>query len=154
MAIMYDLKLDQHAVTWEPLSKSKPYVIIPPDHKYGSQETISLKELESEEYVLFDAPGSKEYFYKLFSQVGIKPDISFRSTSLESVRSAVGCGLGFSILTMRPPSEDCYDGNKITSLEIRDKIDPTAIVMVRSAKLEVEPLHRKFIEHCSAVISE
>ncbi|WP_419904766.1 LysR family transcriptional regulator [Kiloniella sp.] len=148
LAILYDLGLDPSLLGWRVLSKPKPYVILPRDHKKSSQTKISLKELADEPYVLFDAPGSREYFYSIFARYQITPQISFRSTSLESVRSAVGHGLGFSLLTMRPNEPSTYDGHQIVSLEIKEDIEPTQIVLAHKVDASMPPLLKKFTDYC------
>jgi len=154
LAILYDLGLEQYSVTQWPLITVKPYIILPETHKLSNRSSVSLKELEEESYVLFDAPGSREYFGRLFSKVGIEPEISFRSTSLEAVRSAVGSGMGFSILSMKPPSLTSYDGNNLVNLNIRDDIVATPIVMISNASSKLEPIQQNFINHCINIISK
>ncbi|MEH6631304.1 MAG: LysR family transcriptional regulator [Halopseudomonas aestusnigri] len=150
LAILYDLGLDPSLFGWKVLSKPKPYVVLPSDHSKSSQSTISLKELAEEPYVLFDAPASREYFYSIFARYQITPRISFRSTSLESVRSAVGHGLGFSLLTMRRNDPNTYDGHQIVSLEITEDIEPTQIVLAHKVGSKLSPLLTVFMNYCIA----
>lgn len=152
LAILYDLGLEQYPVTLWPLTTVTPYIILPKSHKLGNRSSVSLIDLEEESYVLFDAPGSREYFGRLFSQAGIEPKISFRSTSLEAVRSAVGNGMGFSILSMKPPSLTSYDGNNLVNLNIKDDIVATSIVMISNASSKLEPMQQNFINHCINII--
>jgi len=154
LAILYNLELQNHALSWQRLAEARPYLILPPTHRLAKTKTVPLKDLEQDGYVLFDAPGSQEYFYRLFSHIGIKPTVSFRSTSLESVRSAVANGLGFSILSMRPDSSTSYDGNPISSVEIADNIESTPIVIAQNATVDLAPLHHDFIRYCVGQFDE
>lgn len=153
LAILYDLGLDQYPVMQWPLKVVEPYVILPKEHRLSKKKNISLLELKDDNYVLFDAPGSREYFSKLLTQVGIEPEVLFRSTSLEAVRSAVGNGMGFSILSMKPPSTTSYDGNEVVSVSIKDDIVPTSIVMISGEALTIPNMQQDFIDHCINVIS-
>ncbi|MFD2205590.1 LysR family transcriptional regulator [Kiloniella antarctica] len=148
LAILYDLGLDPSLLSWNLLSQPKPYVIVPKNHSKSAQTSISLKDLADEPYVLFDAPGSREYFYSIFARYQITPHIAFRSTSFESVRSAVGHGLGFSLLTMRRNDANTYDGHQVVTLEIKEDIDPTQIVLAHKQGLELPPLLSNFINYC------
>ncbi len=154
MAILYDLGLSQYAVSQFPITEVKPYAVLPKNHKLTKNRSVSLKDLADENYVLFDAPGSTEYFGKLFLDVGIRPKVSYRSTSMEAVRTAVGNGMGFSILSMKPPSSTSYDGNEIVCLDIEDNIDPTAIVLITNTVHEMEPMQINFINHCKNIIAD
>ncbi len=150
LAILYDLGLDPSLFGWQVLSEPKPYVVLPGTHPKAQDKSVSLKALAEEPYVLFDAPGSREYFYAIFARYQINPRVVFRSTSLESVRSAVGHGLGFSLLTMRRKEDETYDGHKVSSLEIEENIDPTKIVLAHKLNASPSPLVTGFKNYCVA----
>lgn len=150
LAILYDLGLEPSSLSWEVLSEPRPYVILPANHPQAAQDSVRLSALGSEPYVLFDAPDSREYFYGLFRRYGIDPPIAFRSTSFESVRSAVGNGLGFSILAMRQRSDVTYDGHRVVSVPIADAIDPIKVVLARKSGAELSPLIETFMTFCAS----
>jgi DNA-binding transcriptional LysR family regulator len=151
LAILYNLGLDPHEVSWHDLSQARPYVILPARHPLARRRRVSLRDLGDEAYVLFDAPGSREYFHAMLAKHGVSPKISFRSTSLESVRSAVGHGLGFSILSMRPHGEVSYEGHPVVPVEIADSIAPTPIVIAHKTGREPNTLLADFISFCKPV---
>ncbi len=150
VAILYDLSLDPAMLEWTILSEPKPYILLAADHPLAKYSSLSLRALKEEPYILFDAPDSRDYFYGIFSDLQITPKISFRSTSFESVRSAVGRGLGFSLLTMRHPGAMTYDGGRVSAIEIQEDIPPTKIVMARKAGTKAGPLVEDFIDFCLA----
>lgn len=88
--------------------------------------------MAQEPYVMFDGPSSREYFHNLLAAAGIDPPVAFNSTSMESVRSAVANGLGFSLSVMRLGHTATYDGGRVIPVPIEEGIDRLAIVMVRS----------------------
>lgn len=153
LAITYDLSPFRNDLKFKQIVKQRPYVILPESSVYARDDKISLRKLQNEKFVLFDAPGSREYFAGLFDQVGIDPEISLRSTSLESVRSAVGNEFGFSVLIMKPPRGICYDSSRIVELEIIDEIKPTFIGMTYKKSFDLEPVFQDFIDDCVSVIS-
>lgn len=148
LALMYDMALEQHNVAYEPLLALKPYIILPKNHEFAGRKKIKISNLINEPYVLFDAAGSREYFYKMFSNVGFVPNISFKSTSIEVVKSAVANGLGYSILTMRPPNKQSYDGGEIVELEITDALEPLEIVIASKRGFDVGSIYQQFIDFC------
>lgn len=151
LAILYDMGLDPHEVSWEMLAQARPYVIVPANHPVARRRRVSLRTLGEEDYVLFDAPGSREYFYEMFTKLGISPRISFRSTSMESVRSAVGHGLGFSIFSMRPFSRVSYEGHRVVPVEIAEDIEPTPVVIARKAGRHPDPMTNAFVAFCKSL---
>lgn len=151
LAILYNLGLDPHALAWRELAQARPYVIVSAHHRAAGRRRVSLRDLGAEAYVLFDAPGSREYFHAIFARHGISPRISFRSTSLESVRSAVAHGLGFSILSMRPFSRHSYEGHPLVALEIAERVEPTPIVIARKHGHETNALIGSFTAFCGSL---
>ena len=151
LAIMYDLGLDPLSIASRELMRARPYVIVADDHPLARRRRLSLRDLAGESYVLFDAPSSKEYFGAIFAALGLNPKIAFRSTSLESVRSAVASNLGFSILAMRPESPVTYDGGRVVSIEIADDIRPLSIVIARRNAGAEDRMTRDFIKFCAGM---
>ena len=71
--------------------------------------------------ILLDLPHSREYFQRLFQNLGIDPRIEQRSASFELVRGLVARGHGYSVLNLQPASELTYDGARVRCLPIREK---------------------------------
>lgn len=153
LAVMYELGLDPAILSWRPLASVAPYLIVSPDHRLAHRKKVSLKEIGSEDYILFDAPGSRDYFYGIFARHGIGPQIAFRSSSIESVRCSVANGLGVSILAMRPASDQTYDGNHVVPIELEEELPPTPIVIAVRNAPERDDLTRPFIQFCEEVFS-
>ncbi|KLN61837.1 hypothetical protein WH96_05995 [Kiloniella spongiae] len=148
LAILYNLDLDPSELSWHILTRPSPYILLPENHSLSGHQSLSLQNLADEPYVLFDAPGSREYFYTIFAAHNITPQIAFRSTSLESVRSAVGHGLGFSLLTMRPQTTQTYDGHIVVPIKIKERIDPTEIVIAYKPRIVLPGILLNFIDYC------
>ncbi|WP_120497505.1 LysR family transcriptional regulator [Kiloniella sp. EL199] len=150
LAILYNLDLDPSELSWQVLDTPTPYILLPENHSLAGHRSLRLQDLADEPYVLFDAPGSREYFYTIFATHKINPQIAFRSTSLESVRSAVGHGLGFSILTMRPHSPQTYDGHLVVPVNIEGNIQPTQIVIAHKLAITIPDILLNFIDFCQS----
>ena len=148
LAILYNLDLDPSELSWHVLTRPQPYILLPEDHPLACQSSLSLQNLADEPYVLFDAPGSREYFFAIFSAHKITPKVAFKSTSLESVRSAVGHGLGFSLLTMRPQTKQTYDGHLVVPIKIKESINPTEIVIAHKQNILQPEILTSFIKYC------
>jgi DNA-binding transcriptional LysR family regulator len=151
LAIMYDLGLDPARIDWRNISAVPPYLIVPPNHRLAHRQRVSLREIASEDYILFDAPRSRDYFYSIFARHGIGPNIAFRSTSIESVRCSVANGLGVSILSMRPASNQTYDGNHVVPIALEEDLPPTPIVIANSIDTPTNALAAPLIQFCEDV---
>ena len=106
----------------------EPHVVVPAAHALAKRKSIKLKEIAHEPIVLLDLPHSREYFTKMFADVGMQPDVKYRSGNPELVRSLVGRGLGVAVLNLRPASLVSLDGHKFAILDIDDKLPQAHIV--------------------------
>ena len=112
-----------------PLATAYPYLIVPPGHRLATQKSVSICEIDGEDFVLFDAPRSREYFLGVFARFDIAPNIAFRSSSIESVRCNVANGLGVSLLSMKPAENATYEGGQVVPIKLDEELPPTHIVI-------------------------
>lgn len=115
---------------------------------------MNLHDLAHEPYVLLDGPGSRSYFEDLLTEGGIAPPISYVSTSMEAVRSAVASGFGFTLLVMQPPSTMTYDRREIRTLHIENDIRPLRIVLASREGVHRGPITRRFADHAIRYFAE
>ncbi|WP_127115645.1 LysR family transcriptional regulator [Shimia sediminis] len=151
LAVMYDLGLNPNRLTWRRMSAAQPYLIVPEDHRLAGLQTVSIRELDAEDFILFDAPQSREYFYAIFAEFDIGPRIAFRSASIESVRCSVANGLGVSILSMRPATDVTYDGNRVVCVALKEDLNPTPIVIAHRAEHPLNGLTKPLTDYCASV---
>lgn len=154
LALTYDRGADLTGLDTLILASPRPQVVLPAGHKRARQKTIRLKDLAKEPYVMFDAPGSRHYFEELLKENGIDPPIAYRSSSLETVRSAVSNGFGFTLLVMRPPKPVTYDGKEVVVIDIKENVRRLGIVLAARPKTLAGPILRRFASHargCFAV---
>ena len=154
LAIMYDLGLDPGRIGWRRLSAAQPYLVVPTGHALEGRDTVSIREIEGEDFILFDAPQSREYFFAIFAEYGIGPNIAFRSASIESVRCSVANGLGVSILSMRPASDLTYDGKQVVPIDLQEDLPPTPIVMAYRADQPPGALTGPLVDFCQQVFTD
>ncbi len=145
VALTYDRGADLTGLTTVVLAEVKPKIILAADHPLATQGPITLKDLSDEPYVMLDGPGSWTYFEELWAECGVKPRIAYTSGSLESVRSAVAAGFGYTLLVARPPSAMTYDGGRVVAIDLADAVRPLKIVMACRPSTD-HGLLRRFID--------
>lgn len=154
LAILYDLGLDTNTFDLHPLAVCRPYLIVPQGHRLASRDTVSIRDIDGEDFVLFDAPQSRDYFYAHFSQHDIKPRITFRSASIETVRCYVANGLGVSILSMRPASDVTYDGRTVVPIPLFEDFGSTRIVLATRSNGEHNALVSPLLSFCQTLFQQ
>src|SRR5699024_367127 len=60
---------------------------------------------------------------------GIRPNVRWRSQNVETIRSMVARGFGYTIIMGRPYGDRTYDGLEIVYRPIADRIDDNAVVV-------------------------
>ncbi len=134
LAVTYDLPSGD-GIENTLVAEFRPHVILARSHPLAQRERIALAELADEPFVLLDLPSSSDYFVRILTDAGISPNLRYRSTSYETVRSMVAMGLGFSILNQRPRTAQTYAGAEIAAVEISD--DAAGLTMEVSSLAQV-----------------
>ncbi|MDA7963584.1 MAG: LysR substrate-binding domain-containing protein [Ruegeria sp.] len=147
LALTYDRggSLDELEVI--ELAALQPQVIVSVDHPLAEQDTIELSDLAGLPYVMFDGAGSRAYFEELLAEAALSPEISYASSSLETVRSAVAAGFGFTFLIMSPPNSVTYDGGSVKALRLRTPLRPLNIVLAARADSGQAKISQAFKSH-------
>jgi DNA-binding transcriptional LysR family regulator len=150
LAIAYDHGLPDYLVA-EPLGEVAPHALLPRDHRLASEPAVSLAELASEPYVLFDIPQASAYMLSLFRAVGATPRIRHRTSSVALVHSLVAAGIGYSILNQRPAQLVSPDGVPFVARSFREPLPPLQVVLVYPNRLKLTARAAAFAETCRAV---
>ena len=145
-ALSYNIGLP-NTIAAQPLHDLPPYLIVSEGHRFARQKRVKLAALADDPVILLDLPISRDYYSAIFSQKRITPNIRFRTTSVEAVRSLVANGLGYSILNHRPAIRQTYDGRKVVELDITEKLPSAQVVSIRPAGTKVRGAARAFVEH-------
>jgi len=146
-ALLYDHELPA-GIDKQVLYESLPQVLLPIDHDLAAAELVSLQDLVEEPMVLLDIPPSRDYFTGLFVGHGLRPRISFRTTSFETVRGMVGNGHGFSVLVTRPAGDLTYDGLPLAIRDIAEDVMPGRVVLARMQAVRPTRLTETVAQFC------
>ncbi len=152
LAITYDSGADLEALMVEPLATLEPRVLVSSTHRMAGQTSVNLQELASEPYVMFDAPGSREYYRRLLDNAGLSPSFTYASQTIEGVRSAVAGGFGYSIVGLRPASDSSYEGNRVVALSIENAIEPLRVVAMARPSTRTGLLISSFMELATSYV--
>jgi len=145
MAFLYDEDLPEDLRKVE-LATVSPYVLLPRHHPLVKRKSVSLSELAPEPFILLDVQPSRRYFTGLFEAEDLTPNIAYSSSSLETVRGLVGCGLGFSLLVTRPKGDLTYDGAALVVRPIKEMSRQSRIVLASLNALRPTQIMKSFEE--------
>lgn len=91
---------DEHEfVCGEVLLTEELYAILPPGHRFSDEESIKLRELEDETFVLFSEGYSlRPIVWEACQEAGFMPKIGFEGEETDTIRGLVAAGMGVSLL--------------------------------------------------------
>jgi DNA-binding transcriptional LysR family regulator len=136
LGIGYDLVDDPRLKRW-PLFTLPPYVLVAGDHRFAMRDSVDLTELAEEPMVLLDLPHSREYFQSVFTAAGVRPNIRYRSTTVE------GRGLAYCVLNLHAAVPTALDGHAVAAVPISG--DPPSLTVVLLDAVAARPTRRASI---------
>jgi DNA-binding transcriptional LysR family regulator len=152
LALTYDLDIPND-IAYERLAELPPCALLAADHNLAKRSEIDLADLAAEPYILVDLPLSRDYFRALFISKGLQPNIAMRSSHLESIRSLVANGFGYSLLNVRPVLDRSLDGRPLAIVPLIGDHRPMYLGIATHAGSRQPKAVEAFIEHCRASIS-
>jgi DNA-binding transcriptional LysR family regulator len=128
VAVMVISNLRDRMALQADILEVSPYRLwLPLGHRLSMQESISINDVSQEPLIMLTVDEIEEATVKLLGALGQKPQIAFRTRSVEAVRSLVATGAGVSLLpdlVYRPWS---LEGDRI---EYRDVSGSLPVVQV------------------------
>lgn len=100
-----------------------------PHHRLAALEDVPLRELENEDAILLNTEPSISHVEDILQRAGLRPNVKWRSTNVETIRSMVARGLGYSIIMGRPYGDYTYDGLPLAYRRIANDIPGNAVVV-------------------------
>ena len=89
-----------------------------------------MKQIAHEPFIALDLPVSHEYFLSLLLSEGIAYEPRYAVTDIELARSAVGNGLGWSLVNLVPPRSTAADGSRVAYVRLRTRHPPLRVGLV------------------------
>lgn len=151
VALTYRLHLTED-IDFVPLAELPTYALLAADHPLAARASVRLEDLAREPFVLFDLPLSRKYFLGLFEKAGIAPRIVAQTPSTAMLRSYVGSGFGFSLMTSRPLNKCALNGRPLEYVALEGPYAPMEMGLARLGILRKTRIVAAFEAHCGAEI--
>lgn len=153
IALTYDL-VSSDDIDFQPLAKLPPYLLVGEHHPLAHLPAVSVQDLEHHSMVLLDIPWSREYFLSLFIPAGITPNIVMRSSNLETIRSMVGNGIGYTIANARPKGNISQDGKRLVRIRMAGGLHPLQLGYATARNAQLSRVVAAFTERCRMFVSD
>ncbi|MBU3063179.1 LysR family transcriptional regulator [Nocardia sp. NEAU-G5] len=129
------------------LRSSRPHVIVSAGHPMARRNAISLAELADEPLIIYADPPAQQNADHWFSVAGAKPNIRYRTSSIETIRSMVARGLGFATLIQSWPTDTSVEGLPLASVPLCDPLDDVELVIAYAAHVTPTLRARTFLQY-------
>lgn len=128
------------------LLQSKRQLWVPPNHDLLKMNNIHLADITEEPYIQLTIDEAAETTNTYWQNKNLKPNIVFRTESIEAVRSMVATGMGVTILSDMVYRPWSLEGEKIEVIDLKDHIPTMDLGLVWSGKHELSDCAQAFID--------
>ena len=103
--------------------------------------------------MLLDLPLSLRYFLSLFDRANIQPRIVMGTAAPDALRSYVGSGFGFSLMTARPLNRSAENGKPLAYVPLEGDYPKMVIGLACLKDMRRTRIVDVFAEHCAKLIT-
>lgn len=153
IALTYEISMTAD-MDFVPLAELPTYVLLSAEHPLAARQKLRLTELEDEPFVLLDLPLTRQYFLSLFERAGVAPRIVTETSLPAALRSYVGAGIGYSLMTVRPRNMSAENGRPLAYVELDDDCPPMKLGLASLKELKRSRVAEAFEEFCREMIHD
>jgi DNA-binding transcriptional LysR family regulator len=121
-------------------------LIAPPDHKFATRKRVKIKDLNGQDFVLFerDVP-TRKAMDKILKEHGVEVRKVAEFDNIETIKRAVEVGFGLAIVPQPAVTEEAHTG-RLAVIDLAEKywVRPIGVVYRSDRKLSLAA--RKFVE--------
>jgi DNA-binding transcriptional LysR family regulator len=153
VAITYDLQIPSD-IEFTPLVNLPVHAVVGESHPLARHSAVTLGELAELPLILLDLPLSAEYFMALFMKERLTPNIAFRFSQPDVIRTMVANGYGYTLGNVTPRSDTALDGRKVIRVRLSGDHRPMTIGIATLKQLKKSRLLSAFANHARSFISD
>lgn len=146
VAVMVISNLRDRVALQAEIFETSPYRLwLPLGHRLGGADIISVSDIVPEPLIMLTVDETEENTGKLLAAFSARPNVAFRTRSVEAVRSLVATGAGIALLpdlVYRPWS---LEGDRIESRDISGALPVVQVGMVWRRGSQLTQAARDFI---------
>lgn len=127
LAFLYSLqRID--GVETRTIAPVRLHLMVPATHPAATGTTASFRDVAGDYAILLDVPPTIERVTEMIRMAGVEPKVRWASTNMETIRSLVAHGMGYSVVNSRPDTGVTFDGGEVVYVPVSDDL-PDNIIM-------------------------
>jgi len=131
----------------EVLVQSRRRLWTPPDHALLKSPNVSLAEVSQHPYVMLTVDEASHTAGRYWSKTSYEPNVIFRTSSVEAVRSMVAAGMGVTILSDMVYRPWSLEGQRIETRLLVDRIPTMDVGLAWNPSRTMPPAVRAFHDY-------
>jgi DNA-binding transcriptional LysR family regulator len=140
------LPLDEDSLDIISIIEERLHLFVHSDHRLAARESITMKELEGEEFILFSEGFTlHDRVIEYCEEAGFSPKIAYESSQWDFINEMIGENLGVSILPQSLTKK--LKTSSVTSVPIKSPRLPYKLGVVTKKGRYVSFASKKFIAH-------
>jgi len=134
----------------ELLVSSKRRLWLPANHPLLERKRVTLRDIQSEPYVMLTIDDAEKTTRSYFEGAGCQPNVIFRTSSMEAIRSLVAEGYGITILSDMVYRPWSLDGARLAATSISDPVPNMDIGLAWNRQVALKRDAKAFFDVCRA----
>jgi DNA-binding transcriptional LysR family regulator len=134
----------------ELLVSSKRRLWLPANHPLLERKRVTLRDIQSEPYVMLTIDDAEKTTRSYFEGAGCQPNVIFRTSSMEAIRSLVAEGYGITILSDMVYRPWSLDGARLAATSISDPVPSMDIGLAWNRQVGLKRDAKAFFDVCRA----
>jgi len=134
----------------ELLVSSKRRLWLPANHPLLERKRVTLRDIQSEPYVMLTIDDAERTTRSYFEGAGCQPNVIFRTSSMEAIRSLVAEGYGITILSDMVYRPWSLDGARLAATSISDPVPNMDIGLAWNRQVALKRDAKAFFDVCRA----
>jgi DNA-binding transcriptional LysR family regulator len=134
VAFVYHLQSEEDLDRVE-VAQVRQHLMLPADHPLAHRRQIRFRDVADEWAILLDIPPTIDRVVSMMQAAGVEPKLRWPSSNMETIRSLVAHGLGYSFVNYRPAAWADHPG--VAYLPVGDKLPANPVVAALPKGLKV-----------------
>lgn len=110
------------------------------------RKSVTLSDIANEPYLMLTVDEAEQSALRYWARTSNMPNVVFRTSSVEAVRSMVARNMGVTILSDMVYRPWSLDGARIEATSIRDKVDPMNVGLAWKKGVEPSPPVKSIVD--------
>lgn len=135
----------------ETLIRSRRRLWLPVEHALMKQDKVQLCDVEEHPYVMLTVDEAGHTASRYWSRTAFKPNVIFRTSSVEAVRSMVAAGMGITVLSDMVYRPWSLEGQRLEIWAVEDDVPTMDVGLAWRPEAEMSPATKAFHEFLNLV---